>query len=178
VLSLLLCVATAALWARSYWLTDRVDWANAGGWRGISTARGRVEVGFLRTNWSAYPQEFHGPRYQRDVAHVPFNWILLMGGSAGDVTWSAERAGFAWHERRNRSRGSLHAIAIAPFWSLAIVTAALPAARAAMRRRHAGGLQSGHCPACGYDLTGNVSGLCPECGTKVVATTGRRSRSD
>jgi hypothetical protein len=22
----------------------------------------------------------------------------------------------------------------------------------------------GHCPACGYDLTGNVSGVCPECG--------------
>jgi hypothetical protein len=23
----------------------------------------------------------------------------------------------------------------------------------------------GQCPACGYDLTGNVSGVCPECGT-------------
>lgn len=22
----------------------------------------------------------------------------------------------------------------------------------------------GHCPECGYDLTGNVSGVCPECG--------------
>ena len=22
----------------------------------------------------------------------------------------------------------------------------------------------GHCPHCGYDLTGNVSGKCPECG--------------
>jgi hypothetical protein len=25
----------------------------------------------------------------------------------------------------------------------------------------------GQCPACGYDLTGNVSGTCPECGGKV-----------
>ena len=25
----------------------------------------------------------------------------------------------------------------------------------------------GHCPNCGYDLTGNVSGVCPECGTSV-----------
>jgi hypothetical protein len=25
----------------------------------------------------------------------------------------------------------------------------------------------GHCQACGYDLTGNVSGRCPECGTPV-----------
>jgi hypothetical protein len=26
---------------------------------------------------------------------------------------------------------------------------------------------NGHCHACGYDLTGNVSGVCPECGTPV-----------
>ena len=26
-------------------------------------------------------------------------------------------------------------------------------------------LVHGLCPACGYDLTGNVSGVCPECGT-------------
>ncbi len=25
----------------------------------------------------------------------------------------------------------------------------------------------GHCQACGYDLTGNVSGKCPECGAVV-----------
>lgn len=24
----------------------------------------------------------------------------------------------------------------------------------------------GHCPHCGYDLTGNTSGVCPECGEK------------
>ncbi len=27
----------------------------------------------------------------------------------------------------------------------------------------------GHCPRCGYDLTGNVSGRCPECGAAVPA---------
>jgi len=26
------------------------------------------------------------------------------------------------------------------------------------------GIPPGRCPACGYDLTGNVSGICPECG--------------
>ena len=25
----------------------------------------------------------------------------------------------------------------------------------------------GHCPHCGYDLTGNVSGICTECGTAI-----------
>ena len=26
----------------------------------------------------------------------------------------------------------------------------------------------GHCPHCGYSLTGNVSGVCPECGTSIA----------
>ena len=32
----------------------------------------------------------------------------------------------------------------------------------------------GNCPACAYDLTGNVSGTCPECGTpfEVYASAG------
>jgi len=27
----------------------------------------------------------------------------------------------------------------------------------------------GHCPSCGYNLTGNQSGVCPECGNAVDA---------
>ncbi len=28
----------------------------------------------------------------------------------------------------------------------------------------------GHCPRCGYDLTGNVTGRCPECGASTAET--------
>jgi len=35
---------------------------------------------------------------------------------------------------------------------------------ASSKLRHA----KGHCPMCGYDLTGNTSGVCPECGTKIA----------
>src|SRR4051812_14209382 len=80
--SLLLCVALAGLWVRSYWVADRIHWANAGGWRAAGSAQGSAEVSFLLTDWSSYPAEFHGPRYQRDVARTPFNWIRLMGGSS------------------------------------------------------------------------------------------------
>jgi len=27
--------------------------------------------------------------------------------------------------------------------------------------------EAGHCPDCGYNLTGNKSGICPECGRKI-----------
>ena len=32
--------------------------------------------------------------------------------------------------------------------------------------RKARGPSPGHCPKCGYNLTGNESGVCPECGTR------------
>jgi hypothetical protein len=61
-----------------------------------------------------------------------------------------------------------------PHWFLAAVFVSPALARfltgtARKRRRLARGL----CPACGYDLTGNVSGVCPECG----ADAGARTRS-
>jgi hypothetical protein len=34
-------------------------------------------------------------------------------------------------------------------------------------RRKLAAAGNNRCPACGYDLTGNVSGVCPECGGKV-----------
>ncbi len=34
---------------------------------------------------------------------------------------------------------------------------------------------AGHCPACAYDLRGNISGRCPECGTLVGEPPGRGS---
>ncbi len=39
------------------------------------------------------------------------------------------------------------------------------------RDRH--GILPGHCGACGYDLTGNVSGVCPECGSSIAARPSR-----
>lgn len=27
--------------------------------------------------------------------------------------------------------------------------------------------EAGHCPDCGYNLTGNKSGICPECGREI-----------
>lgn len=39
--------------------------------------------------------------------------------------------------------------------------------------------RAGHCPACGYDLTGNTTGRCPECGSSsnvVCARSVRRHR--
>jgi len=49
-----------------------------------------------------------------------------------------------------------------PDWFITTISA-LPAAWIGFRALRRGKLQRA-CPACGYDLTGNVSGVCPECG--------------
>jgi hypothetical protein len=61
---------------------------------------------------------------------------------------------------------------VLPAWLVVAATAALPLARAVWHVRAARRRRPGHCPACGYDLTGNVSGVCPECGTPGFATRG------
>ncbi len=49
---------------------------------------------------------------------------------------------------------------LAPLW-LAFLVALVPIIWLLRNRNH----PPGRCPACGYDLRGNLSGRCPECGT-------------
>jgi hypothetical protein len=165
--SLLLCIAVCVLWKRSYRMSEQVNWRNDGGWRVVRTASGNVEVTLLLTDWSAYPQLFHAPLYERDVPHPPVNYLRLMGGNWDDVNSDWEWRSFAWHQKRNARLGSLHAEGFVPFWSVAAVTGLLPLAwvatrlRSRVRRRRL--TDQGFCPACGYDLRATPD-RCPECG--------------
>jgi hypothetical protein len=170
-LSLLLCIGVCVLCARSHWLSDRVNWRGPRGWRSVHSAKGHVVIALLAADWSSYPEQFHGPKYERGEASLPFNYVMLLGGSVGDTSLDWEWHGFEWHELRNTRRGTLHATAFIPFWSLAAVTAALPVAwvmarwwsRRRERRRNA----EGFCRSCGYDLRATPS-RCPECGAAVA----------
>lgn len=122
-----------------------------------------VADGFHRTDYPSLP------RYLRDEAGPPINWLQELGGSWDDVDRDWEWLGFAWHEKRNARQGSLYGEGYAPFWCLAAVTAALPLARAGRRLRSALRFRRrrrrGCCPACNYDLRA-TPGRCPECGAE------------
>jgi hypothetical protein len=164
--SLVALVAVCVFWFRSYRHSERVDWRNAGGWRSIRSAAGSVEVSLLSADWSKHPNQFHGPKYQRELAQSPFNYMLLMCSSVGDTFADHQWRGFEWNERRNRIQGTLHARAVAPMWSVAMLTGLPPLGWGAawLRRRVRGcSRRPGFCRGCGYDLRATPQ-RCPECG--------------
>jgi hypothetical protein len=75
-----------------------------------------------------------------------------------------------WHRRLDQPVASIR------HWHLTAALLALPAGRglASIRRlaRRRARRRRGHCPGCGYDLSGNESGVCPECGGPFAAAEG------
>src|SRR4051794_38578083 len=83
--SLLLCHTACLLWARSYTASEQVVWAWGGGSRPARTEHGSDEVGLLLADWSDQRASTFGLKYMGEEARPPFNYLLLMCSSAGDV---------------------------------------------------------------------------------------------
>jgi hypothetical protein len=163
-LSLLLCLAVCTLWLRSYWSQEKLTWITVNGYRSIWTAKGSVELGLLQGDGVYKPNETASPKYSRDSPNSPFNGLLFLDFDYPITHTDWQHAGFAWHEVRETATGHTHAVAFAPFWSLALLTSLLPLAWLASRRRTHHRQESGLCPTCGYDLRATPD-RCPECGT-------------
>jgi hypothetical protein len=169
--SLVLCLAVCALWVRSYRLSDQLLWTAADGQGLVKSAKGHLVVhAYLDRNTTPIPRRPATKReisYRRDEAFGPsidLAEILFLCADATARVAQWQHGGFAW-QRRQSSRDVV-AVAVAPFWSLATVTA-VPAlgwtlCRLRSRRRLADGL----CPACGYDLRATPH-RCPECGRRI-----------
>ena len=175
-LSLLLCVATAVLWVRSYWRFDSVG-----------HVRGPVSNGSLK----------------REMVISARGTILLTridSTGMGSKTKTPLIAGWDWHSYPNPAAiGTLlevvraqgfemaglggfhhHVVSgssmldnrtlVLPCWLLVPLFAVLPImwCRSELRRRRRD--KAGLCPKCGYDLRATPD-RCPECGTTMAATT-------
>lgn len=192
-LSLLLCVAVAGLWVRSYSRVHVVS-VRRGEWPrpdvrhsrglGLRMVQGRwllfwggqdFDLGHgarVFAKWDAraaaayraeHPAGVRWDHFAFDVPAPPDSALLAGPG----------RHGFAHshHTRRTPGRTDISNYVMGPAWATAMVLLAPPLCRAAFlyRRRRRGRL--GLCPRCGYDLTANVSGTCPECGAFVAKGT-------
>ena len=166
ILSLLLCLATAALWVRGYWRMDAAGWRRAVApgepewWFGLSSAGGRLMVFGALYPPPAAPQRLPGGWYWHSYDNTP---IRYAGGPF------ANRWGFGLISTEAadvRERGI-----VLPAWAATVFFALLPAIRLAsiIRRRRL--MAEGHCLRCGYDLRATPE-RCPECGQFPAGATG------
>jgi hypothetical protein len=180
-LSLLLFLAVAVLWARSGWWVDSVVWTRnvgPGETRRTFVAFGRGALWFGRERWvhpatpAGAPEPAVAWRHTPDPRDgvrpvVPPGDVGAKAVFAGyDVPWFTYLQVDSFDVMVPPASRDRSYMAV-PAWIPLAAAAALPAAwllgrsYGALRRRLR---RPGTCPACGYDLTGNVSGVCPECG--------------
>src|SRR5688572_23395667 len=163
-LSLLLFVAAAALWVRSYFATEAVGFGRvldgaAGRTLSISGAgwaRGRLVLVLVQDLPSELSPEYARPFYLRQPPQE------LRRDRPSPSLWN--RLGFFLLDRPE------HGV-ILPLWALAIVAAVLPIHRAAAFARARKRRRIGVCPSCGYDLRATPD-RCPECGATLAKPEG------
>jgi len=172
VTSLVLCMATIALWVQSY----RVDH-----WFGYATALHNGEWKRLRLASGSGGIEFNFQRKQQRTPLPPgtagFFFMSLPASPSGIFSPTPDPETF-WY-RHNFAFVNIHwswwtyVGFLVPHWLVAVLLAVLPIISL---RRHwhmsARGAAHPACSDCGYNLTANTSGVCPECGAPIELTTG------
>jgi len=149
-LCLVLGMGMPALWVRSYFVHDALDWDMKGGRAGMFSAHGRLGLGRLIAPPAALARSPHGLQYWHDrsgSAELKPSWSSWTGLQ---VTYVAQ-PGFTASDVR------------IPYWML-MLAAATPVAFWMYRRLRRP--PPGYCGACGYDLRASV-GRCPECGSTI-----------
>jgi hypothetical protein len=159
-LSLLLLIATAVLWIRSYWVADSLDWNRGDGFIIAISSRGRFGSEQIHFGQQGGSWTFQGHGRQAPFK-LPIN--LPTSGVSG---WPRLGILYIGLPSGGFMQGSC---IILPAWLMAIGTGLLPAwwlasyrRRLRLKRQQGGEL----CVSCGYDLRATTE-RCPECGTPI-----------
>ena len=152
-LSLLLCVAAAALWVWSYWAADMVYRGDPFPGREQETDLVRLSYVYSGRGGLVFSRGGGGPADTfGGLGHRQYR---------ADATAYAQgrnhRLGFAFRS------GTGFIDVVVPHACVALPAAVLPLARLVRRKRRLDGERRGLCPSCGYDLRA-TPGRCPECG--------------
>jgi hypothetical protein len=174
-LSLLLCVATCALWVRSYWLVDRIDFDRVG--RSFEI---RTHDHTLFAQWTSRPYRPAGWETTKPTYSTPFSESIrpqhLVYPPASGIPDAYQWLGFFLEPTYHQTPGDLvydcwfTDVGI-PYYFLFALTVLPPClwAKRRYQNRRRKGLNL--CRSCGYDLRATPD-RCPECGTVPVLVTG------
>ena|SRR5579884_3322007 len=142
-LSLVLCLATAALWVRSYLGQPELSFEMGGRSFTVRAERGEAE---LRVG---VPRIYFIMPYPNSVT-MPLDALCDHHAWGFGLTWT----GFA---------GIVLRVLVVPCWFIVGLTALAPAAWAVHFRRNRRQSRGLRCAGCGYDLRATPN-RCPECG--------------
>lgn len=143
--SLVLLVATAALWAQS---------------------RTHVYALFYHASQSTLAAVIRPGTAELTVYHDAFPWPdrLKLFNEPDDIVPNGKADEFVNYMLFRQTNNRI------PLWLLAVLDSLLPLTWIAQRLTLLSKPLDYHvCPTCSYDLTANTSGTCPECGTPLAA---------
>jgi hypothetical protein len=175
--SLILCVATVAVWVRSYWRMDELrlrfgESPASATYTSVFSSRGVLMFWARRTPalpWFRTGQFLSG--YERMATWAPQTAGSLRGMDGGTLEPSHVAPG--WQARTDVSAawGTMPSVSVVmPHWIVFLVTAILPGVaiyrikRDTAKARELRRVMRGACPKCSYDLRATPQ-RCPECGT-------------
>lgn len=170
-LSLLLCVTTCVLWARSHHTSDRLR--KSFGTERLFQIQSYRGVLIIERDWLVPDSEIASSFQRVQWDSEPFPQELGYeenGDGMNSIFWrKAGWSGFGF-DRQPFEEGVVHAVVI-PFWFIALMSGLAPAKLVIgwIRRRSP---RPGHCSSCGYDLRA-TPGKCPECGTTPARAGGK-----
>jgi hypothetical protein len=170
VVSLLLTVATGALFIRGLWRSDHFNFDRMHP-RGADSVTEHLELHFTAAEWSFLWQQLT----ETGAASVynPFELPLEMRHDVSHPWPPLTKGTFDYeHSVDSNDSGRLAAAAgSVPVWCVLLIVASLNGTTgiALWRGRRRTRAIRGECPTCAYDLRGAAHERCPECGEAVAA---------
>lgn len=162
-LSLLVCIASLALWARSYWFRDEIALSRGRCLVTLASGGSGCDVEWT-TDWPGNPAI--GPLHRsRRIASHPMSARARPIRSLWNFSYQTSITGVGPDDGTPGIPTRFHRLA-APLWLVTLITAALPAHRLRQRRSRARRRKLGLCVQCGYDLRSSKD-RCPECATPI-----------
>jgi hypothetical protein len=165
--SMVMCVATAALWARSLFVTEEVVYQRTDPLRRtwlhfwVASTPGRIFITHLVYRFDADGQAEKFARNRGEGWHH---------GETSDESdefpfWRTLGFRVNWTSHLRQGTGTINAQQVSvPHWFVLLLSAIVPGLWAKSWLRQRVRLRKGLCLACGYDLRATPQ-RCPECGT-------------